>query len=54
MHFWKIIGFDLSDSLAFKGCLRALNKVICQAKYINFNYQSDRVYTIIVIYTHKY
>ncbi|MGG6231524.1 transposase [Tenacibaculum sp. SDUM215027] len=35
MHSRKIIGYDLSDSLELKGCVRALNKAIYQAKNIN-------------------
>jgi len=30
----KIVGYDLSDSLELKGCVRALNKAIYQAKNI--------------------
>lgn len=32
MHSRKIVGYDLSDSLELKGCVRALNKAIYQAK----------------------
>ena len=32
MHSRKIVGYDLSDSLELKGCLRALNKALYQAK----------------------
>jgi len=35
----KIVGYDLSDSLELKGCVRALNKAIYQAKNIK---DSDR------------
>lgn len=28
MHSRKIVGYDLSDSLELKGCVRALNKAI--------------------------
>lgn len=33
MYSRKIIGYDLSDSLELKGCVKALNKAIYQAKY---------------------
>ena len=32
MYSRKIVGYDLSDSLELKGCVRALNKAIYQAK----------------------
>ncbi len=32
MHSRKIVGYDLSDSLELKGCVRALNKALYQAK----------------------
>ena len=32
MHSRKIVGYDLSDSLELRGCVRALNKAIYQAK----------------------
>ena len=32
MHSRKIVGYDISDSLELKGCVRALNKAIYQAK----------------------
>lgn len=39
----KIVGYDLSDSLELKGCVRALNKAIYQAKNINgLIHHSDR------------
>jgi putative transposase len=39
----KIVGYDLSDSLEFKGCVRTLNKAIYQAKNINrLIYHYDR------------
>ena len=52
----KIVGYDLSDSLELKGCVRALNKAIYQAKNINgLIHHSDRgiqycsnVYTLIL------
>jgi putative transposase len=34
MHSRKIVGHDLSDSLELKGCVRALNKAIYNAKNI--------------------
>jgi transposase InsO family protein len=34
MYSRKIVGYDLSDSLELKGCVRALNKAIYQAKNI--------------------
>jgi transposase InsO family protein len=43
MHSRKIIGYDLSDSLELKGCVRALNKAIYQAKDIEqLIHHSDR------------
>ena len=43
MHSRKIVGYDLSDSLELKGCVRALNKAIYQAKDINgLIHHSDR------------
>ena len=38
MHSRKIVGYDLSDSLELKGCVRALNKAIYQAKNIKGSY----------------
>ena len=35
MYSRKIVGYDLSDSLELKGCVRALNKAIYQAKNIS-------------------
>jgi len=43
MHSRKIVGYDLSDSLELKGCVRALNKAIYQAKDIDgLIHHSDR------------
>ena len=43
MHSRKIVGYDLSDSLELKGCVRALNKAIYQAKNIKgLVHHSDR------------
>lgn len=43
IHSRKIVGYDLSDSLELKGCVRALNKAIYQAKDINgLIHHSDR------------
>jgi transposase InsO family protein len=43
MNSRKIVGYDLRDSLELKGCVRALNKAIYQAKNINrLIHQSDR------------
>ena len=43
VHSRKIIGYDLSDSLELKGCVRALNKAIYQAKNIKeIIHHSDR------------
>ncbi|QCX37339.1 IS3 family transposase [Aureibaculum algae] len=43
MHSRKIVGYDLSDSLELKGCIRALNKAIYQAKNIDgLIHHSDR------------
>ncbi len=53
----KIVGYDLSDSLELKGCIRALNKALYQAKNIKeLIHHSDRgiqycsnIYTQILI-----
>ena len=43
MHSRKIVGYDLSDSLELKGCVRALNKALYQAKSIKgLIHHSDR------------
>jgi putative transposase len=43
MYSRKIVGYDLSDSLELKGCVRALNKAIYQAKSIEgLIHHSDR------------
>ena len=43
MHSRKIVGYDISDSLELKGCLRALQKAIYQAKYTKgLIHHSDR------------
>ena len=43
MYSRKIVGYDLSDSLELKGCVRALNKAMYQAKNINgLIHHSDR------------
>ncbi len=43
MYSRKIVGYDLSDSLELKGCVRALNKAIYQAKEIKqLIHHSDR------------
>lgn len=43
MYSRKIVGYDLSDSLELKGCLRALNKAIYQAKNVEgLIHHSDR------------
>ncbi len=43
MYSRKIVGYDLSDSLELKGCVRALNKALYQAKSINgLTHHSDR------------
>ncbi len=43
MHSRKIIGYDISDSLELKGCVRALNKAIYQAKdFKQLIHHSDR------------
>ncbi len=43
MHSRKIVGYDLSDSLELKGCVRALNKAVYQAKSIKgLIHHSDR------------
>ena len=39
----KIVGYDISDSLELKGCVRALNKAIYSTKNIhNLTHHSDR------------
>ena len=43
MHSRKIVGYDLSDSLELKGCVRALKKAIYQAKHVKqLIHHSDR------------
>jgi len=43
MHSRKIVGYNLSDGLELKGCVRALEKAIYQAKNINgLIHHSDR------------
>ena len=43
MHSRKIVGYDISNSLELKGCVRALNKAIYQAKDIKqLIHHSDR------------
>ena len=43
MYSRKIVGYDLSDSLELKGCVRALNKAIYKAKNIKqLIHHSDR------------
>ncbi len=43
MYSRKIVGYDLSDSLELKGCVRALNKALYQAKNIKgLTHHSDR------------
>jgi len=43
MHSRKIVGYDISNSLELKGCIRALNKALYQAKNIkNLIHHSDR------------
>ena len=43
MYSRKIVGYDLSDSLELKGCVRALNKAIYQSKNIKqLIHHSDR------------
>jgi transposase InsO family protein len=43
MHSRKIVGYDLSDSLELKGCVRALNKAIYQSENIKqLIHHSDR------------
>jgi putative transposase len=55
VHSRRIAGYGLSDSLAFKGCLRALNKAIYQAKTLNnlFIIRTEES-SIAVMYTRKY
>ena len=43
MHSRKIVGYDLSDSLELKGCVRSLHKALYQAKNIKgLIHHSDR------------
>ncbi len=43
MYSRKIVGYDLSDSLELKGCIRALNKALYQTKNTNgLIHHSDR------------
>jgi len=43
MYSRKIVGYDLSDSLELKGCVRALNKAVYQVKNIkDLIHHSDR------------
>ena len=43
MHSRKIVGYDISNSLELKGCVRALNKALYQAKNITgLIHHSDR------------
>ena len=43
MHSRKIVGYDISNSIELKGCVRALNKAIYQAKDMkNLIHHSDR------------
>ena len=43
MYSRKIVGYDISDSLELKGCVRALNKAVYQAKNIKgLIHHSDR------------
>ncbi len=43
MHSRKIVGYDLSDSLELKGCVRALNKAIYNTKNLKgLIHHSDR------------
>jgi putative transposase len=43
MYSRKIVGYDISDSLELKGCVRALNKALYQAKSIKgLIHHSDR------------
>lgn len=43
MHSRKIVGYDLSNSLELKGCIRALNKAVSHAKDIKgLIHHSDR------------
>lgn len=43
MHSRKIVGYDISNSLELKGCVRALNKALYQAKNVDgLIHHSDR------------
>lgn len=43
MHSRKIVGYDISNSLELKGCVRALNKALYQAKNVKkLTHHSDR------------
>jgi len=54
MHSRKIMGYDLSNSLELKGCVRALNKALYQAKNIEgLIHHSDRgIQYCSNVYTH--
>jgi hypothetical protein len=55
MYSRKIVGYDLSDSLELKGCVRALNKAIYQAKNIKkLTHHSDRGIQNLAMFIHKY
>ena len=55
MYSRKIVGYDLSDSLGLKGCVRTLNKAVYQAKTLNnlFIIRTEES-SIAVIDTRKY
>ena len=53
MHPRKIVGYNLSNSLKPKGCVRALNEAIYQAKDIKGIIPIEE-YNIEAMHTHKY
>ena len=53
MYSRKIVGYDLSDSLELKGCVRALNKAIYNAKNTKQLIQIEAFNTV-AIFTLKF
>ena len=55
MYSRKIVGYDLSDSLELKGCVRALNKAVFKLKTLKDSFIIlIEEYSIVAMYTHKY
>ena len=55
MYSRKIVGYNLSDSLELKGCVRALKKLFIKLKTLNslFIIRTEE-YNIVAINTRKY